>query len=96
MAAFASSNLGDVTPNIMGPYCLNTGEKCDYLNSSCPIGGVGHHFTFYYTDFSTPLDQTLIFDTLSHFFWMVPDTLSTDAKIMNKLSVETLLTTIYC
>ncbi|XP_031416416.1 neutral ceramidase [Clupea harengus] len=39
VAAFASSNLGDVTPNIMGPYCLNTGEKCDYLNSSCPIGG---------------------------------------------------------
>ncbi|KAG5262835.1 hypothetical protein AALO_G00279430 [Alosa alosa] len=39
VAAFASSNLGDVSPNTMGPYCVNTWEKCDYLNSSCPIGG---------------------------------------------------------
>ncbi|KAL2078359.1 hypothetical protein ACEWY4_026044 [Coilia grayii] len=39
VAAFASSNLGDVSPNTLGPYCVNTQEKCDYLNSSCPIGG---------------------------------------------------------
>ncbi|KAG9346000.1 hypothetical protein JZ751_007815 [Albula glossodonta] len=39
VAAFASSNLGDVSPNIKGPFCVNTGEACDYLNSSCPIGG---------------------------------------------------------
>ncbi|XP_063076841.1 neutral ceramidase [Engraulis encrasicolus] len=39
VAAFASSNLGDVSPNTRGPYCVNTFEKCDYLNSSCPIGG---------------------------------------------------------
>uniref|UniRef100_A0A671RJK7 Neutral ceramidase n=1 Tax=Sinocyclocheilus anshuiensis TaxID=1608454 RepID=A0A671RJK7_9TELE len=40
VAGFSSSNLGDSSPNILGPVCVNTGEKCDYLNSSCPIGGV--------------------------------------------------------
>ncbi|XP_051522645.1 neutral ceramidase-like [Myxocyprinus asiaticus] len=39
VAGFSSSNLGDSSPNIRGPVCVNTGEKCDYLNSSCPIGG---------------------------------------------------------
>ncbi|XP_076981418.1 neutral ceramidase isoform X1 [Tamandua tetradactyla] len=39
VAAFASSNLGDVSPNILGPHCINTGEPCDNANSSCPIGG---------------------------------------------------------
>ncbi|XP_048843439.1 neutral ceramidase isoform X2 [Brienomyrus brachyistius] len=39
VAAFSSSNEGDVTPNTKGPYCVNTGESCDYLNSSCPVGG---------------------------------------------------------
>ncbi|XP_046709278.1 neutral ceramidase [Silurus meridionalis] len=39
VAAFPTSNSGDVSPNIRGPICLNTGEKCDYINSSCPIGG---------------------------------------------------------
>ncbi|XP_060794882.1 neutral ceramidase isoform X1 [Neoarius graeffei] len=39
VAAFPTSNSGDVSPNIRGPYCVNTGESCDYLNSSCPIGG---------------------------------------------------------
>ncbi|CAM4707179.1 unnamed protein product [Leuciscus chuanchicus] len=39
VAGFSSSNLGDSSPNIRGPVCLNTGEKCDYLNSSCPVGG---------------------------------------------------------
>ncbi|KAK7877164.1 hypothetical protein WMY93_032144 [Mugilogobius chulae] len=39
VAGFSSSNLGDVTPNTRGPYCANTGLKCDYLNSSCPVGG---------------------------------------------------------
>lgn len=41
VAAFASSNLGDVSPNILGPRCANTGESCDNANSTCPIGGVG-------------------------------------------------------
>ncbi|KAG8523103.1 Neutral ceramidase [Galemys pyrenaicus] len=39
VAAFASSNLGDVSPNILGPHCIDTGESCDNANSSCPLGG---------------------------------------------------------
>ncbi|KAK9530951.1 hypothetical protein VZT92_012423 [Zoarces viviparus] len=39
VAGFSSSNLGDVSPNTRGPVCLNTGRPCDYLNSSCPVGG---------------------------------------------------------
>ncbi|XP_074519931.1 neutral ceramidase [Halichoeres trimaculatus] len=39
VAGFSSSNLGDVSPNIKGPHCMNTGLPCDYLNSSCPVGG---------------------------------------------------------
>ncbi|CAF92687.1 unnamed protein product, partial [Tetraodon nigroviridis] len=39
VAGFSSSNLGDVTPNTKGPHCVNSGLPCDYLNSSCPVGG---------------------------------------------------------
>ncbi|XP_003961257.1 neutral ceramidase [Takifugu rubripes] len=39
VAGFSSSNLGDVSPNTKGPHCVNTGLPCDYLNSSCPVGG---------------------------------------------------------
>ncbi|NXK47713.1 ASAH2 ceramidase, partial [Chauna torquata] len=39
VAAFASSNLGDVSPNIKGPFCVNTGESCDNPQSTCPVGG---------------------------------------------------------
>lgn len=39
VAAFASSILGDVSPNILGPHCIDTGESCDNANSTCPIGG---------------------------------------------------------
>ncbi|RMC11800.1 hypothetical protein DUI87_11926 [Hirundo rustica rustica] len=39
VAAFASSNLGDVSPNTRGPFCVNTGESCDNPQSSCPVGG---------------------------------------------------------
>ncbi|XP_061887832.1 neutral ceramidase-like isoform X1 [Entelurus aequoreus] len=39
VAAFSSSNLGDVSPNTRGPHCINTASSCDYLNSSCPDGG---------------------------------------------------------
>ncbi|NXA04299.1 ASAH2 ceramidase, partial [Sapayoa aenigma] len=39
VAAFASSNLGDVSPNTRGPSCANTGESCDNPQSSCPVGG---------------------------------------------------------
>lgn len=35
VAAFAQSNLGDVSPNTKGPRCLDTGEKCDILTSTC-------------------------------------------------------------
>lgn len=36
VGAFASSNLGDVSPNIKGPKCQKTGMTCDVLTSSCP------------------------------------------------------------
>uniref|UniRef100_A0A6B2E5V5 Neutral ceramidase n=1 Tax=Phlebotomus kandelakii TaxID=1109342 RepID=A0A6B2E5V5_9DIPT len=36
VGAFAAANLGDVSPNIMGPKCQFTGESCDVLTSSCP------------------------------------------------------------
>ncbi|KAJ1141773.1 hypothetical protein NDU88_008101 [Pleurodeles waltl] len=39
VAAFASSNLGDVSPNTNGPHCINTGASCDNPSSTCPIGG---------------------------------------------------------
>ncbi|ODN01049.1 Neutral ceramidase B [Orchesella cincta] len=35
VAAFASSNLGDVSPNIMGAKCIDTGLPCDFEHSSC-------------------------------------------------------------
>ncbi|XP_048191361.1 neutral ceramidase-like [Perognathus longimembris pacificus] len=39
VAAFASSNLGDVSSNIAGPHCINTGEPCENAHNTCPIGG---------------------------------------------------------
>ncbi|XP_010006074.1 PREDICTED: neutral ceramidase [Chaetura pelagica] len=39
VAAFASSNLGDVSPNTRGPFCANTGDSCDNPQSTCPVGG---------------------------------------------------------
>lgn len=36
VGAFAASNLGDVSPNIMGPKCEITGETCDLYTSTCP------------------------------------------------------------
>lgn len=38
VGAFASTNLGDVSPNIMGPVCQVTGNQCDPLSSKCPRG----------------------------------------------------------
>jgi len=35
VAAFASSNLGDVSPNTNGPKCLDTGLPCDFYHSTC-------------------------------------------------------------
>uniref|UniRef100_A0A8D2KTX9 Neutral ceramidase n=1 Tax=Varanus komodoensis TaxID=61221 RepID=A0A8D2KTX9_VARKO len=40
VAAFASANLGDVSPNIKGPHCINTGGSCENLYNYCPVGGV--------------------------------------------------------
>jgi neutral ceramidase len=36
VGAFASTNLGDVSPNIMGPKCQKSGKPCDMLTSTCP------------------------------------------------------------
>lgn len=35
VGAFASSNLGDVSPNIKGPICIDTGDECDFVTSTC-------------------------------------------------------------
>jgi len=35
VSAFASTNLGDVSPNINGPICTNTGLPCDTITSTC-------------------------------------------------------------
>eukprot|EP00595_Chromulina_sp_UTEXLB2642_P000698 CAMPEP_0196768146 /NCGR_PEP_ID=MMETSP1095-20130614/42402_1 /TAXON_ID=96789 ORGANISM="Chromulina nebulosa, Strain UTEXLB2642" /NCGR_SAMPLE_ID=MMETSP1095 /ASSEMBLY_ACC=CAM_ASM_000446 /LENGTH=474 /DNA_ID=CAMNT_0042137325 /DNA_START=660 /DNA_END=2081 /DNA_ORIENTATION=+ len=35
VAAFASTNLGDVSPNTAGPKCIDTGLPCDGTTSSC-------------------------------------------------------------
>ena len=35
VAAFASANLGDVSPNILGPRCVDTGLPCDLEHSTC-------------------------------------------------------------
>lgn len=35
IAGFSSTNLGDVSPNIMGPKCIDTGLPCDGATSSC-------------------------------------------------------------
>ena len=35
MAAFAQSNEGDVSPNILGAHCIDTGLPCDPVHSTC-------------------------------------------------------------
>mmetsp|Transcript_18634 Transcript_18634/g.43191 ORF Transcript_18634/g.43191 Transcript_18634/m.43191 type:complete len:350 (+) Transcript_18634:34-1083(+) len=35
VAAFASTNLGDVSPNTRGPKCRDSGLPCDVLTSTC-------------------------------------------------------------
>jgi neutral ceramidase len=35
VAAFVSTNLGDVSPNTAGPHCRDTGEPCDNPASTC-------------------------------------------------------------
>lgn len=43
VAAFASANLGDSSPNTAGPKCEFSGKPCDLLSSSCP-SDEGHCF----------------------------------------------------
>eukprot|EP00884_Botryococcus_braunii_P000383 jgi/Botrbrau1/10345/Bobra.0321s0020.1 len=38
VGAFAQSNVGDVSPNILGAFCIDTGLPCDRNTSTC--GGV--------------------------------------------------------
>ncbi|KAK4881471.1 hypothetical protein RN001_004790 [Aquatica leii] len=35
VASFASTNLGDVSPNIKGPHCIDTGVPCKDVTSTC-------------------------------------------------------------
>ena len=41
VAAFAQSNLGDVSPNTKGAKCIDTGLPCDRNSSTCD-GKVGN------------------------------------------------------
>ncbi|OWM70620.1 hypothetical protein CDL15_Pgr014293 [Punica granatum] len=33
--AFCQSNVGDVTPNVLGAFCIDSGKPCDFNRSSC-------------------------------------------------------------
>ncbi|KAK6131396.1 hypothetical protein DH2020_034881 [Rehmannia glutinosa] len=33
--AFCQSNVGDVSPNVLGAFCLDSGKPCDFNHSSC-------------------------------------------------------------
>ncbi|KAM5565257.1 neutral ceramidase 2-like [Rosa sericea] len=35
VGAFCQSNVGDVTPNVLGAFCTDTGRPCDFNTSSC-------------------------------------------------------------
>ncbi|XP_057661283.1 neutral ceramidase [Diorhabda carinulata] len=35
VGAFASTNLGDTSPNLKDPICIDTGKPCDYTHSTC-------------------------------------------------------------
>eukprot|EP00940_MAST-03C_sp_MAST-3C-sp2_P000466 g466.t1 len=35
VAAFAATNLGDVSPNTKGAFCADTGEPCEMVHSTC-------------------------------------------------------------
>ncbi|GMN34836.1 hypothetical protein TIFTF001_004925 [Ficus carica] len=35
VGAFCQSNVGDVTPNVLGAFCNDSGEPCDFTHSSC-------------------------------------------------------------
>ncbi|EEF52822.1 ceramidase, putative [Ricinus communis] len=35
VGAFCQSNVGDVTPNVLGAFCSDSGKPCDFNHSSC-------------------------------------------------------------
>jgi neutral ceramidase len=35
VSAFCQSNCGDVSPNVMGTFCIDTGLPCDFNHSTC-------------------------------------------------------------
>ncbi|KAI4340356.1 hypothetical protein MLD38_025201 [Melastoma candidum] len=35
VAAFCQSNCGDVSPNVLGAFCIDTGLPCDFNHSTC-------------------------------------------------------------
>ncbi|XP_058215615.1 neutral ceramidase 1 [Rhododendron vialii] len=35
VSAFCQSNVGDVSPNVLGAFCLDTGVPCDFNHSTC-------------------------------------------------------------
>ncbi|XP_028787697.1 neutral ceramidase 2-like [Neltuma alba] len=35
VGAFCQSNVGDVTPNVLGAFCIDSGQPCDFNRSSC-------------------------------------------------------------
>eukprot|EP00803_Ostreobium_quekettii_P008842 evm.model.scf_195.7 EVM.evm.TU.scf_195.7 scf_195:39486-43547(-) len=35
VAGFAQGAVGDVSPNTLGPFCMDTGEPCDAVTSTC-------------------------------------------------------------
>ncbi|XP_031742885.1 neutral ceramidase 2 [Cucumis sativus] len=35
VGAFCQSNVGDVTPNVLGAFCTDSGNPCDFNHSSC-------------------------------------------------------------
>ncbi|KAL2977326.1 hypothetical protein AAZX31_13G060300 [Glycine max] len=35
VGAFCQSNVGDVSPNVLGAFCIDSGKPCDFNRSSC-------------------------------------------------------------
>lgn len=35
VSAFCQSNCGDVSPNVLGAFCIDTGLPCDFNQSTC-------------------------------------------------------------
>ena len=53
VSAFCQSNVGDTTPNTLGPYCLDSGLPCDFEHSTCNgknelCVGRGPGYVYYY------------------------------------------------